>query len=168
MELFSAFLVVNSRDQHAAGVDAHHGSGRQIHDGDAGFSDQFFRLVVFVNAGKNDSIGASSVIQDKFQEFFGLFDRFAGLDLDGAEIGFRERLEVHKVLEQRLNFDLGEVTSSFAGAAGAASALAASFLGRSSGFIVGIKTELSYTIKMFCILCNIALFRKLSNHICSV
>lgn len=36
------------------------------------------------------------------------------------------------------------------------------------GFIVGIKTELSYTIKMFCILCNIALFRKLSNHICSV
>ena len=113
MQLFSAFLVVNSRDQHAAGVDAHHGSGRQIHDGNARFADELFRFVVFVDTGKNDSVGAGSVIQYEFQEFFGLFDRFAGFDLDGAEVGFRERLEIDKVLKQRLNFDLGEVDDFF-------------------------------------------------------
>ena len=30
-------------------------------------------------------------------------------DLDGAEVGLGERLEVHKVLEQRLDLDVGEV-----------------------------------------------------------
>ena len=46
MKLFHALLVVNRRDQHAAGVDAHHGSGRQIRDGDARLADQFLRLVI--------------------------------------------------------------------------------------------------------------------------
>ena len=109
VELFCAFLVVDGADQHAAGVDAHHGSGRQIHDGNARFSNQFFRFVIFVNAGKDNSILSSSVIQYEFQEFFGLLDRFAGFDLHGAEVGLGERLEVHEVLEQRLDLDLGEV-----------------------------------------------------------
>ena len=113
MKLFHALLVVNRRDQHAAGVDAHHGSGRQIRDGDARLADQFLRLVILVNAGKNDSVGAGSVIQHEFQEFFGLLDRFAGFDLDGAEVGLGERLEVHEVLEQRLDLDLGEVDDFF-------------------------------------------------------
>lgn len=65
--------------------------------------DELFRLVVFVNAGKNHSICSRTVIQREFQEFFGLFDRFAGLDLHDAEIGFRERLKVHEILEQRLD-----------------------------------------------------------------
>ena len=62
-----------------------------------------------MNAGKDNSILSSSVIQYEFQEFFGLLDRFAGFDLHGAEVGLGERLEVHIVLEQRLDLDLGEV-----------------------------------------------------------
>ena len=89
------------------------GLGGEIRDGDARFSDQFFRLVVVVNAGKDDSVGAGSVIQHEFQEFLGLFDRFAGFDLDGAEVGFTKRIEVHKVLKQRLDLDLGEVDDFF-------------------------------------------------------
>ena len=95
MELFDAFLVVDGGDEHALRGNSHHGSWRQICDGDARFADQFFRLVVFVDTGKNHSVSAGSVIQHEFQEFFGLFDRFAGLDLDGAEVGLGERLEVH-------------------------------------------------------------------------
>ena len=109
VQAFLTFLVVDGADDHAAGVDAHHGSGRQIHDGNAGFSDQFFRLVVFVDAGKNHSVSASSVIQHEFQEFFGLFDCLTRLDLDGAEVGFCERLEVDEVLEQRLDLDVRKI-----------------------------------------------------------
>ena len=76
MELFFAFLVVYRTDQHTAGIDTHHGSGRQIRDGDARFADELFRFVVLVDTGKDDSVGAGSVIQHEFQEFFGLFDRF--------------------------------------------------------------------------------------------
>ena len=57
MELFHAFLVVDSRNEHTAGIDTHHGSGRQIRDGDAGLADEFFRFVVFVDPGKDDSVG---------------------------------------------------------------------------------------------------------------
>lgn len=76
MELFSAFLVMDGGNEHPAGVDAHHGSGREIRDGNARFADELFRFVVFVDTGKNDSVGAGSVIQHEFQEFFGLLDRF--------------------------------------------------------------------------------------------
>ena len=96
-------------DEHTLRGNPHHGSGRQIRDSDAGLADEFFRFVVFVDPGKDDSIGSRTVVQREFQEFFGLFDRFAGLDLDGAEVGLGERLEVHIVLEQRLDLDLGEV-----------------------------------------------------------
>lgn len=76
MELFSAFLVVDGGNEHPAGVDSHHGSWRQIRDGDAGLADELFRLVVLVDTGKDDSVGAGAVIQHEFQEFFGLLDRF--------------------------------------------------------------------------------------------
>ena len=59
---FLAVFVVNSRDEHALRGNAHHGSWRQIRDGDAGFADELFRLVVFVDTGKDDSVGASQKI----------------------------------------------------------------------------------------------------------
>ena len=76
VQLFSAFLVVDGGNEHPAGVDAHHGPRRQIRDGDAGLADELFRLVVLVDTGKDDSVGAGAVIQHEFQEFFGLLDRF--------------------------------------------------------------------------------------------
>lgn len=69
MELFDAFLVMDGGNEHPAGVDAHHGSRREIHDGNARFSNQFFRFVIFVNAGKDNSILSSSVIQYEFRIF---------------------------------------------------------------------------------------------------
>ena len=95
MQLFLAVFVVDSGNKHTLRRNSHHGSWRQICDGDARFSDQFLRLVVIVNAGKDHSVRSRTVIQHEFQEFFGLFDRFAGLDLDSAEVGLGERLEVH-------------------------------------------------------------------------
>ena len=109
MKLFHALLVVNRRDQHAAGVDAHHGSRRKICDGDARFSDQFLRLVVIVNAGKDDSIRAGTVVQREFQEFFGLLDRFAGFDLHSPVIGLGEGVKIHEILEQRLDLHVGKI-----------------------------------------------------------
>ena len=35
MQLFLAVFVMDGRDEHTAGVDAHHGAGREIGDGDA-------------------------------------------------------------------------------------------------------------------------------------
>ena len=69
MEFFDAFLVVDGGNEHPAGVDAHHGPRRQIRDGDAGLADELFRLVVLVDTGKDDSVGAGAVIQHEFQEF---------------------------------------------------------------------------------------------------
>jgi hypothetical protein len=49
MESFLVAFLVNGTDQHAAGIDAQHGSRRKIGDGDTGLSDQFFGLVISVN-----------------------------------------------------------------------------------------------------------------------
>ena len=38
MQLLHALLVVDSGNQHAAGIDAHHRTGRQVGDGDAGLA----------------------------------------------------------------------------------------------------------------------------------
>ena len=57
MQLFfiAVLLVVDCGKQHATGIDAHHLPRREIGDGDACFADQFFRLIVSMNTGKNRS-----------------------------------------------------------------------------------------------------------------
>ena len=50
MKLFLPVALVNGREQHAAGLDSHHGARRQIRDRNQGLSDQLFRLVVDVDA----------------------------------------------------------------------------------------------------------------------
>ena len=49
MELFFLPFLVDGAEEHTAGFDAHHGSRRKIRDGDAGLSDQLFRLIKGVN-----------------------------------------------------------------------------------------------------------------------
>lgn len=68
MELFLAFFVVNGRNEHAAGVDTHHGSRRQIGNGDAGLADELFRFVEGMNAAQDDAVCACSVIEGKLKE----------------------------------------------------------------------------------------------------
>ena len=89
MQPLLAVFVVDSGDEHTLRGNPHHRARRQIRDGDAGLADELFRLVVLVDTGKDDSVGVGAVVQREFQEFFGLLDRFAGLDLHSTEVGRR-------------------------------------------------------------------------------
>ena len=46
MKFFFLPFLVDGAEEHTAGFDAHHGSGRQIRDGDAGLADQLLRLII--------------------------------------------------------------------------------------------------------------------------
>ena len=109
VQSFFAFLRVDGGDQHTAGIDAHHGTGRQVGDGHTGLAHQFLRLIVVVNAAQNDAVGTGSVIQHELQQLLALLDGLTLLDLHGTEIALGEGVKVHKVGEQRLNLHLGEV-----------------------------------------------------------
>ena len=62
MQLFLAVFVMDGRDEHTAGVDAHHGAGREIGDGDADLVHQFLRLIILMNAAQDDAILAGTVV----------------------------------------------------------------------------------------------------------
>ena len=109
VQAFLAVFLVHGGDQHPAGVDAHHGSGGQVHDGHAGLADQLLRLVIVVDAAQNDAIRAGPVVQNELQELLGLLHGFAGLDLHHAEVGLAEGLKIHELLEERLDLHVGEV-----------------------------------------------------------
>ena len=79
MELFLLPFLVGGAEGHAAGVDAHHGSWRQIRDGDAGLADQLFRLIKGVDSAQNRPILAGTVVQSELKQFFGLFHRLAAI-----------------------------------------------------------------------------------------
>ena len=49
MKLFLPFALVDGREQHAAGLNDHHGARRQAHDRNQDLPDQLFRLVVGVD-----------------------------------------------------------------------------------------------------------------------
>ena len=52
VQAFFAFLRVDSGDQHAAGVDAHHLAWWEVDNSDAGLADQLLRLIVVVDAAE--------------------------------------------------------------------------------------------------------------------
>ena len=58
MKLFLAVSLVHRGQKHATGIDAHHLPRREIGDGDQCLSDQFFRLIVSMDTGKNDPVCA--------------------------------------------------------------------------------------------------------------
>ena len=49
VQLFFTVFVVNGGDQHSAGLNAHHGTGRQIGDGKQRLAHQLFRLIISMN-----------------------------------------------------------------------------------------------------------------------
>ena len=142
MELFFLPFLVDGAEEHTAGFDAHHGSGRQIRDGDAGLSDQLFRLVIGVNTVQNRPILAGTIIKRKLQEHFRLLHRLAVQHLHGAEIALGEGIKIHLILNS------GSITtlekSIFSSPTGASTGASTGFsaglfsaFGISSGFIVG-------------------------------
>ena len=104
-----ALLVMHGGDQHAAGIDAHHGSRRQVGDGDAGLAHQFLRLIVLVDAAEDHTVLAAAVIQSELEELLALLHGLAGLHLHGTEVRLAERLKIHEIPEQGLDLHLGEV-----------------------------------------------------------
>ena len=68
MQLFFSLFCMNGGNQHAAGIDAHHLSGRKVEDGQASLADQLFRLIPGVDAGKNDPVCAGSVVQRELEK----------------------------------------------------------------------------------------------------
>ena len=113
MESFFIIFVVNSGDQHTAGIDAHHLSGRKIRDRDTGLSDQFFRLIILMDAAQDHSVLTCTVIQEELQKLLALRDRFALQHFHCAEIALAESLEVHKLLKERFDLNVGEVDRLF-------------------------------------------------------
>ena len=109
MQLFLAVFVMHGGDEHTAGVDAHHGPRREVRDGDAGLAHERFRLVIGMDAGENHAIRTRAVIERELEQLLRLLHGLARLDLHSAEIGLGERLEVHKILEQRLDLHVGKV-----------------------------------------------------------
>ena len=67
------------------------------------------RLIVLVDDGEDDAVGAGAVVEDELQELLALLHRLAGLDLHGAEVGLAECVEVDIVVKERLDLHLGEV-----------------------------------------------------------
>ena len=68
VQLFGAQLVMDGRDQHPAGVDAHHLARGEVGDGDGGLAHQLFRLIVGVDAAEDHPVGAGAVVQDELQQ----------------------------------------------------------------------------------------------------
>ena len=104
-----AIFVMDGRDQHTAGVDAHHRPGRQVCDGQKRLSDQLFGLVIHMDARKDGAILACAVIQRELEQLLGLLDSHTVLDLYGAEIALGEGLEIDMIFKERLDLDVGEV-----------------------------------------------------------
>lgn len=102
VQLFFALYLMDSAEQHTAGLDAHHGSRRQVGDGDQCLAYEFFRLIEGMNTGKDGAVCAGSVIQSKLQQLLGLLDGLACLDLNCTEIRLAEGVEVYCFLKQRL------------------------------------------------------------------
>lgn len=65
VQLLFAVLLAYCGQQHTTGLNAHHGSGRQVGDGDQCLSNQFFRLIVSVDTGEDGAVGAGAVIQSE-------------------------------------------------------------------------------------------------------
>ena len=58
VKVFFAVFLVDSADDHAAGIEAHHFLWWQVGDSDEGFADEFLWFVVFVDAGEDGSVAA--------------------------------------------------------------------------------------------------------------
>ena len=109
MQLFLAVFVMHGGDEHTLRGNTHHRARREVRDGDAGFANQFFRLIILMDAGEDDAVGACAVIEGELEKLLGLLHGFAIYDLDRTKIGLGEGVEVNEIGKQRLDLDLGEV-----------------------------------------------------------
>ena len=109
VKFFFVVFMVNGRNKHSAGFNAHHRARRKVYYRDTGLAHKVFGFIVSVNARKNGALGARAVVKREFEQFFGLGNGFARKHFNRAEIGFRECLKINGVLKQRLYLNFGKV-----------------------------------------------------------
>ena len=108
MQLFLALFRVDGGKQHAAGLETHHLSGRQVHNRNERLADELLGLIELVDAGENLAVGAGAVVEREPEKLVTLFDRLAGFDLHGAKIRFAERVKIDLLGCIRLDFQRGK------------------------------------------------------------
>ena len=75
VQLFLALFRVDGGKQHAAGLETHHLSGRQVHNRNERLADELLGLIELVDAGENLSVGAGAVVEREPEKLVALFDR---------------------------------------------------------------------------------------------
>ena len=108
VQLFLALFLVDGGQEHPARFLPHHLSGRQVDDRGKRLADERLRLIEFCDAGEDLTVCAAAVVEREAQELVGFFHALAGLDLDGAEVGFAEGVEVDLFLQLRLDLNGGQ------------------------------------------------------------
>ena len=108
VQLFLALFLVDGGQEHPARFLPHHLSGRQVDDRGKRLADERLRLIELRDAGEDLTVRAAAVVEREAQELVGFFHALAGLDLDGAEVGFTEGVEVDLFLQLRLDLNGGQ------------------------------------------------------------
>ena len=98
--------MVNGGNEHAAGIDAHHLARGQVDDGNGGLADKILGLIIVVDAGEDDAVGAGAVIEHELQKLLALGHGGAFLDLDRAVVRLGKGVEIDLLFEDRLALDL--------------------------------------------------------------
>ena len=68
MEFLFLAAPVDCGKKHAAGIDAHHRSGRQIRNGNQRFPNQLLRLIECMDAGEDGALRAGAIVQGELQK----------------------------------------------------------------------------------------------------
>ena len=109
VELLLSLFLMDRGEQHAVGLDSHHGSRWEVGDGDQCLSDELFGLIEGVDTAQDYALLVCSVVQDELQELLALRHCLALQNLNGTEIGLAEGLKINRICKERLDLYLGEV-----------------------------------------------------------
>ena len=107
--LITVLLIVYCRKQHTTGLDTHHCSRWKVCDCNQSLSNQFFRLIISVNTGKDSSVCACSIIQCELKKLLRLRNCLTSLNLNCSEITLAESIEIYCILKERLYSYIAEI-----------------------------------------------------------
>ena len=106
VEAFLPINMVNGGNEHAAGIDAHHLARGQVDDGNGGLADKILGLIIVMDAGEDDAVGAGTVVEHELQKLLALGHGATFLDFDRAVVRLGEGVELDLLFEDRLALDL--------------------------------------------------------------
>ena len=107
--LIAVLLIVYCRKQHTTGLDTHHCSRWKVCDCNQSLSNQFFRLIISVNTGKDSSVCACSIIQCELKKLLRLWNGLTCLNLNCSEVTLAKSIEIYCILKERLYSYIAEI-----------------------------------------------------------